>query len=175
MTARRLASAAAALSLAGAAMLGMSAPAVAQTAPYPPAPTAPAGISDATVVPGQEVTANSGTGSFTAGSQVDVRVLGISETRTADATGNVSFTFRVPEGTAPGRYSVVFANEQNRVEVPFTVVAAQAADPGRGQLPLTGSDQLVPLTVAGVALVGIGAGIVVASRRRRETLPGGLA
>ena len=175
MTARRLASAAAALSLAGAAMLGMSAPAVAQTAPYPPAPTAPAGISDETVVLGQTVTANSGTGSCPTDSNAQATVFGgPSPTRLA-ADGNATTTFTVPDDARPGRNEVVFTCAQNRIVIPFTVVAAQAANPGRGQLPRTGSDQLVPLTIAGVALVGIGAGIVVASRRRRETLPGGLA
>jgi LPXTG-motif cell wall-anchored protein len=53
----------------------------------------------------------------------------------------------------------------------------QGQQPNRlGELPRTGADQLVPLTITGVALVGIGAGIVVASRRRRETsMPSGLA
>lgn len=184
MTSRKLASAAAAASLAGVAVLGLSAPAIAQN--YPPAATTRAGITDSTVVPGQTVTANSGSGSFAPGSSVEVSVLGVSETRTADADGNVSVTFRVPDNTRPGRFSVVFSNGTNRVEVPFTVVAAAASGPGQGQqrqqpnrlgsLPRTGADQLVPLTITGVALVGIGAGIVVASRRRRETsMPSGLA
>ncbi|MBW3648184.1 MAG: LPXTG cell wall anchor domain-containing protein [Actinobacteria bacterium] len=179
MTSRKLLSAAAAASLAGVAVLGLGTPAFAQD--YPPADS-PAAISDSTVVPGQTVTANSGSGSFVAGSSVDVMVLGVSTTRTADASGNVSVTFRVPENTPPGDFSVVFSNDTNRVEVPFTVVAAAAAGPGQGQgqtgigLPLTGADQIVPLTITGVALVGIGAGIVVASRRRRETsMPAGLA
>ncbi|MBW3640751.1 MAG: LPXTG cell wall anchor domain-containing protein [Actinobacteria bacterium] len=181
MTSRKLLSAAAAASLAGVAVLGLGTPAFAQD--YPPADS-PAAISDSTVVPGQTVTANSGSGSFVAGSSVDVMVLGVSTTRTADASGNVSVTFRVPENTPPGDFSVVFSNDTNRVEVPFTVVAAAAAGPGQGQgqqqtgfgLPRTGADQIVPLTITGVALVGIGAGIVVASRRRRETsMPAGLA
>lgn len=182
MTSRKLASAAAAASLVGVAVLGMSAPAIAQD--YPPASgSTPAAITDSTVVPGQTVTANSGSGSFVAGSSVEVRVLGVSTTRTADASGNVSVSFKVPDNTRPGRFSVVFSNSTNRVEVPFTVVAAAASGPGQGQqpnrlggLPRTGADQLVPLTITGVALVGIGAGIVVASRRRRETsMPSGLA
>ncbi len=296
MTSRKLTSAAAAASLVGVAVLGMSAPAIAQD--YPPA-NSPATISDSTVLPGQTVTANSGSGSFVAGSSVDVQVLAytrrgfipqrtpdvvISTTRTADASGNASITFELPENTRPGTFfSVVFSNSTNRVEVPFDAVAAErtppsvsdstvvvgqtftlnsgngfcfedpevvtaavrvfdiklevdvngdgvddrlAADvdgngnasasvtvpegtaPGRqtatfecineetvevafdvvtarpgqgqgpgqgqqptrlGELPRTGADQLVPLTITGVALVGIGAGIVFAFRRRRET------
>lgn len=179
MSFRKLASIVAAAPLAGVAVLGLSTPAIAQV--YPPAST-PAAISDTTVTPGQTVTVNSGSGSFAVAASVEVKVLGITETRKADASGNVSFTFTVPANAPTGRASVVFSNSANRVEVPFTVVAAAAAGPGQGQrpsgsgLPLTGADQLVPLTITGVALVGIGAGIVVASRRRRETnMPAGLA
>lgn len=52
-----------------------------------------------------------------------------------------------------------------------------AGGAGQGSaLPRTGSDQLVPLTITGLALVGIGASVVVAARRRRETaMPTGLA
>ncbi len=171
MTPRTLASAAAALSLAGAAMLGMSAPAVAQD--YPPAQ--PASISDETVVLGQTVTANSGAGSCPTDSTAQVTVFDDTSAAPVAANGNASTTFTVPGDARPGRNEVVFTCAGNRIVIPFTVVAAQAANPGRGQLPQTGSDQLVPLTIAGVALVGIGAGIVVASRRRRETMPGGLA
>ncbi len=189
MSSRKLASAAAAASLAGVAVLGLGTPAFAQD--YPPA-NEPATISDSTPVPGQRVTVNSGAGSFAPGSKVDVMVLprsgaesvdrGVNTTRMADASGNLTVTFRVPENTPPGRFSVVFSNDTNRVVVPFTVVAAAASGPGQAQrpsgsgLPLTGADQIVPLTITGVALVGIGAGIVVASRRRRETsMPAGLA
>lgn len=185
MTSRKLASAAAAASLAGVAVLGMGAPAVAQT--YPPVATPPS-ISDATVVAGQRVTVNSGAGSFDANSVVTVAVLGFSATVTADSTGNASFTFTVPADARPGRTEVTFtgvlAGQTKTVVVPFTVVAAAAAGPGRGQapdrrgtaLPRTGADQLVPLTIGGVALVGIGTGIVVVARRRRETImPAGLA
>jgi LPXTG-motif cell wall-anchored protein len=47
--------------------------------------------------------------------------------------------------------------------------------PVRSGLPLTGSQELVALGVAGGALVALGAGIVVVARRRREELPAGLA
>jgi len=120
----------------------------------------------------------------------------VAGTVTADNTGNGRFTFTLPQGTPPGRYAVVFVGPRsgiavgrfgmaaggtmNTVEVPFTVVSAAAAGPGQGQrssaLPTTGSDQMIPLTITGVALVGIGAGIVVAAgRRRQSSMPQGLA
>ncbi len=187
MSFRKLASASAAASLAGVAVLGMSAPAIAQD--YPPASerTAPS-VSDSTVVLGQMFTLNSGNGfCFEVPDEVTAVVEVFDDIMEADVdgNGNASATVTVPEGTAPGRQTATFeCIDGETVEVSFTVVAAAAAGPGQGQqpdrrgggLPRTGADQIVPLTITGVALVGIGAGIVVASRRRRETsMPAGLA
>jgi LPXTG-motif cell wall-anchored protein len=191
MTSRKLASAVAATSLAGAAVLGMSAPASAQS-PYPisPSPAAPGTgtPNDSTPAPGQAVVITFPNGSFTGGSQVVVSIpeLGINTTATATPQGGLSFSFTVPAGTRPGRVTATFAGTLNGAPVvrssSFTVVAAAATSPGRAQgaagnssLPRTGSDQIVPLTIAGLALVGVGAGIVVSSRRRREDIPGGVA
>lgn len=183
MTSRHLASAAAAASLAGVALLGLSAPAFAQV--YPPAGGAT--ITDETVAPGQTVTVNSGPGTFDAGTDVTVVVTDtdVSGTVTADANGNAAFTFTLPVGTPAGPTTIVFSGtnggEAATVSVPFTVVASGAADGGGqvddgGALPRTGSDEIVPLTITGIALVGVGASIVVAARRRREApMPGGLA
>lgn len=178
MTSRKLASAAAAASLAGVAVLGMSTPAIAQD--YPPANTDPS-VSDSTVVLGQQFTLNSGRG-FCPEPTADLTVFGGTRQAGVDAVGNASATVTVPDGTQSGRQTATFACAGDTVDVSFTVVAAAAAGPGQGQrpsrsgLPLTGGDQLIPLTITGVALVGIGAGIVVASRRRRETsMPAGLA
>jgi LPXTG-motif cell wall-anchored protein len=179
MTSPKLALAAAA-SLVGVAVLGMSAPAIAQD--YPPART-PASASDSTVVLGQMFTLNSGNG-FCPGGTAQVTVFGTTTAADVDGNGNASEQVTVPQGTAPGRQTATFrCSDGKTVDVAFTVVAAAAAGPGRGQqpdrrgaLPRTGADQIVPLTITGVALVGIGAGIVVASRRRRETsMPAGLA
>jgi len=177
MSFRKLASASAAASLAGVAVLGISAPANAQS--YPPASTPPS-VSDSTVVLGQMFTINSGNG-FCPGGTAQVTVFGTTTPADVDGNGNASKSVTVPAGTAPGRQTATFrCSDGKTVDVAFTVVAAAAAGPGRGQLPqqlsTTGSEQLVPLTITGVALVGIGAGIVVASRRRRETsMPSGLA
>ena len=193
MTSRKLASALVTASLAGAAVLGVSGPAAAQTGSELPQ-TPGATVSDSTPVPGQTVTVTTGPGSFTPGSTVGFSIPGLNITGSvvAGATGAATFTFTVPAGTAPGRFNAVFsgtlAGVARTVSVPFTVVAAAAAGPGRGQgasgqsaagrgasLPRPGADQMVPLAITGIALVGVGAGIVVASRRRREDLPGGVA
>ena len=123
---------------------------------------------------------------------------------TADEGGAVTIDFIVPTALTDGRHDLVFTDivsRSNVVRVPFNVAggptsagAGQGAG-GAGQgtgaggagqgtggtgqgsaLPRTGSDQLVPLTITGLALVGIGASVVVAARRRRETaMPTGLA
>ena len=183
MTTRKLASTAAAVSLAGAAVLGLSASPAAAPAKYPPAAGGnQAGVTDSTPVPGQTVTVDSGDGAFPAGTVVTVTVPGtsISGTATADANGNAEFTFQSPNQA--GRYEVVFTAGGDTVTVGFTVVAAASGAPGQGQgtggnsaLPRTGSDSIVPLTITGLALVGVGGGIVVAARRRRQEMPGGLA
>jgi LPXTG-motif cell wall-anchored protein len=185
MTSRKLASAAAAASLAGAAVLGMGSPAIAQTGSELPQQ---AGASDSTPTPGQTVTITTGAGSFTPGSTVSFSLQGssIAGTAVANSLGSASFTFTVPANAAPGRYTVVasgtLAGTAKTAEFQITVVAGAAASPGRGQgatgqsaLPRTGSDQMVPLAITGIALVGAGAGIVVASRRRREDMPAGIA
>jgi hypothetical protein len=180
MSFRKLASASAAASLAGVAVLGMSTPAIAQD--YPPANTPPS-VSDSTVVLGQMFTINSGNG-FCPGGTAQVTVFGTTTAADVDGNGNASESVTVPPGTAPGPKTATFrCSDGKTVDVAFTVVAAAAAGPGQGQRPSTGgtlsrtgADQIVPLTITGVALVGIGAGIVVASRRRRETsMPAGLA
>ena len=190
MTSRKLASALAATSLAGAAVLGMSTPALAQY-PVSPSPAAPGGAgtpSDTTPVPGQNITITFPSGSFTAGSTVAVTIpaLGITTTAIANPQGGLTFSLAVPAGATPGQVRASFSGTLNGAAVvrtsSLTVVAAAAASPGRGQgsagnsaLPRTGSDQIVPLAIAGLALVGVGGGIVVASRRRREDLPGSIA
>lgn len=169
MTFSKTASAAATFALAGVAVLGTGTAAVAQTTCYP---SCEAGVSDSTVTPGQTVTFNSGSGTFAPGTEVEVRVLSETFTRTASANGNVSLTTTIPAGTRPGRFEAVFGD---RIRVPFTVVAAASASPGRGQLPRTGSEDLVALALGGSALVAAGAGMVVVARRRRDLTPSSLA
>lgn len=171
----RLAATIAAAVLAGVSVLGMSAPALAQYSE-----TTSPGISDSTVVPGQRVTVTSGAGAFTAGESVDVRVLsaGFEQrlgTMRAATDGSVTTTFTLDPSARPGRFEVRFAGVTNTVSVPFTVVGAAAAAPGRGQLPRTGSDDLVALAISGSAMVAAGAAVIVVARRRREMLPTSVA
>lgn len=187
MTTRKLASAVAAATLAGASVVGMAAPALAQSLT-----PVTRGVSDSNITAGETVTVNTGSGSFVPGSTVTVTIpgLGISGSVVVDGLGNARFQFTVPAGTRPGTFSVNFVGAPAPVSVPFTVVASAAAGSGSGStgsgagtgsraagssLPRTGADQMVPLAISGLALVGVGGGIVVASRRRREDLPGGIA
>jgi len=191
MTARVLATAAAAASLAGVAVLGMTGPALAQE--YPPATGVT--ITDATPVPGQTVTVSTGAGAFDAGTDVVVTVDAFDTRKVVEAAanGSASTSFEVPAGARPGRVQVHFSGTLEGAAtsevLSFTVVSAAAAGPGRGQgdrgrsapltgaqdaagsdaLPFTGADALVPLAITGVSLVGAGAGIVLVARRRRET------
>jgi LPXTG-motif cell wall-anchored protein len=172
----RLTAALAASALAGMALLGLAAPASAQT--YDDNESA--GVSDSTVTPGQPLTATSGDGSFTPGETVEYGVEStyqrLGEVK-ADSDGAATATFEVPENLSAGRHDVVFTSVASgkQVRVPFTVVSSAAASPGRGQLPRTGSEELVALTVAGLGLVAAGAGMVVVARRRRSELPTGIA
>lgn len=163
---KRITAGAAAAALAAVALVGVAAPAIAQSGPQQTA-----GVTDSTATPGQTITFNSGSGSFTPGSSVQVAVLNSTFTRTAAQNGNVSLTFTVPRGTAPGQYEAVFGSRQ--VVVPFSVVAA--AGTSGSQLPRTGADSVAELTAAGIALVGVGAGMVLVARRRRELVPSSIA
>lgn len=207
MNTTRLTASAAAATLAGAAMLALSAPALAQTYNE----TTPAGASDDTVVLNQSFTLTTGEGKCDpqAPTGVDIEGNGFSEARvtTADGNGEASIEFTVPQSAEPGPAAAAFScplnGDINTVVVPFTVVASASPTPaggtsggsrtdgsaGRsadgtaggsaggsgGQLPRTGADDVVAISLAGTALVALGAGLVVVARRRRESTPAGLA
>lgn len=182
MLVRKLASAAAAASICAAAVFGVAAPVNAQE--YPPA--GDVAISDTTVVAGQTVTVTAPAGSFEPETTVTVTVpdLGVSGTTTAAADGGATFTFEVPDGAQPGVFEVVLTGAGGEtVTVPFEVVAAAGPAPVQADdeqdqgsaLPRTGADDVIPLTIAGVSLVALGGGLVVAARRRRDALPAGVA
>lgn len=179
----RLAATVAAAALTGVSLLGMSAPALAQYS----STTSP-GVSDSTVVPGQTITVTSGAGAFVPGESVDVRVLSAGFEQnvgrfTAVRDGSVTATFTLDPSARPGRFTAVLSGASNTVRVPFTVVGAAVASPGvrtgagaaQGQLPRTGSDDLVALGLGGAAMVAAGAAVIVVARRRRELTPGSLA
>lgn len=171
----RLSAAVAASLLAGAALAG---PAVAQTPGYEGVSSA--GASDDTVVMGQTFTLTTGDRECPPGGSADVAIRGNNfsddKITTTGPDGAATISYRVPDSARPGRASATFTCASNTVVVPFTVVSSAAASPGRGQLPRTGGENLVPLAVAGAAMVAVGAVTVVAVRRRRdESMPAGLA
>lgn len=49
----------------------------------------------------------------------------------------------------------------------ITVLTAGASGGGTGGIPFTGSNSVVPLTLAGLGALAVGGGLVVAARRRR--------
>ena len=118
------------------------------------------------VVQGQTVTFT-GTG-FTPGESVTGTVhsqpvnLG---TVAADAQGNVSFTWNVPAGFAPGEHTVTLKGETSKraVQATFTVVAAPA--PPQDGLASTGTST-AGLWGGSLILVLLGAGVVLGNRRR---------
>lgn len=155
-----------------------------------------AGVSDGEVNRGERVRGNSGCSQFAPGRRITVTAESTPVavgTTTAGPGGAAVIDFTVPTSLENGRHNLVFTdtdNTSNAVRVAFNVVGGpgvagarqgQGGGQGRGAgqgraLPRTGADQLVPLTIGGVALVGIGASIVVGARRRRETsMPSGLA
>lgn len=111
---------------------------------------------------------------------------------TTDANGDYTFQFTVPADAHVGDHTItatgVNPNGAPRVQtVSFTVLAAQtattttvageaarttatttAAAAAGSTLPRTGGGSTMPQVVGGVALVGIGAALVVIARRRRS-------
>lgn len=109
----------------------------------------------------------------------------------AGADGTAAFT--VSTATLdPGRHTVELTSGTTVLTADFTVTAPTAGSgdvtssggtgsgqygsgpvsngpSGQSPLALTGSNAVVPLSVAGVLLVSLGAGVVVAGRRRRAT------
>ena len=177
MTMHKMSSVAAAVGLAGLAVLGTAASASAAPSPESCAygMTCQVSVSDSTVVRGQSVTASTGAGAFAPGSTVTVKVLGSTYTVTAASDGSASITFTVPDHAKPGTRHAVFTGGGATVRVAFEIVAGSVeavvvaedeAVTGGSALPFTGSDDVVALSVAGLTLVGAGAGFVVVARRR---------
>jgi len=155
-------------------------------------PTASA--SATTVVEGNSLTVT-GSG-LTPGDQVTATVtpggrsLG---TKTVGVNGVVSFTFSTA-GFGPGNFTVRLTSPLGvSLSVPFTVVSASpagfasgsggfvsgsggsvagsggsASGSGSSGLAFTGAAAVIPISIAGLALVGLGAGAVIVSRRRQS-------
>lgn len=100
----------------------------------------------------------------------------------ANDIGVASGTFTVPKNASSGQHNFVLIGESGRqVSIPVTVSRTGEAGGGVGagsnagtgtpsSLPFTGSGDLIPLTIVGVGMVALGAGVVVAARRRRSEL-----
>lgn len=114
---------------------------------------------------------------------------------TTDANGDYTFQFRVPADAEVGNHTITAtgvnaAGATRTQSIPFTVTAAAAAQAAttttvageaarttattaraaaaNSTLPRTGGGSTMPQVVGGVALVGIGAALVVIARRRRS-------
>jgi len=152
---------------------------------YPPSqPTVSA--SATTVVEGNSLTVTAS--GLTPGDQVTATVTpgGTSlGTKTVGANGVVSFTFSTA-GFGPGNFTVRLTSPLGvSLSVPFTVTSASpaafasgpqssggsggiASGSGSSGLAFTGAAAVVPISIAGLALVGLGAGAVIVSRRRQS-------
>ncbi|WP_116449433.1 LPXTG cell wall anchor domain-containing protein [Blastococcus litoris] len=150
------------------------APAVPATAPTKNGDLTIAGGASGVVAPGTKLTV-SGTG-YAAGSSVSVIIYSTPQVLTtvvADASGNFSVEVTVPAGLAAGSHTLVAsgvdANGVLRyVTVPVTVSASGTAAVSGAKLANTGADVTVP-AIAGLGVLGLGAGLIVVSRRRRTT------
>lgn len=88
------------------------------------------------------------------------------ETLTADAEGRVAFTFGIPCTVMQGdQGTVTFTGDSGTASEDFVVGGEAAACPGG--LPTTGSNITNGLLIV-TAVVILGAGLVVASRRRGD-------
>jgi titin len=133
--------------------------------------TPAAGTTD-TVVAGKTMVV-SGTG-YAPGSTVTVLIYSAPQVLTtvvADASGNFTVTVTVPAGLAAGQHTLVASGvgtdgNARYTTLPVTVTAAGSAAITAGpRLADTGADVTVP-AIAGLAAVALGAGLIVAGRRR---------
>ena len=187
MRARPLGQVLAFAAVSGVTALSLAVPASAQT--YPP--TSPPGNSgntpagtvaqgvpfrDGTVVrPGQRGTASFPAGSFTPGSEVTGTFGGTAVgTAIVGKDGSVNFPFTIPDTATFGAGTLVLSGVSNGASTRRTVglTVAGAAGGGALGLPRTGTDAVVPMAASGIALVVVGAGVVVVARRRRSELDG---
>ncbi|HET6395079.1 MAG TPA: LPXTG cell wall anchor domain-containing protein, partial [Blastococcus sp.] len=133
--------------------------------------TPAAGSSDK-VVAGKTMTVT-GSG-YMPGSTVTVLIYSAPQvltTTVADSGGNFSVTVTVPAGLAPGVHTLVaYGYDDNGLErvttLSVTVSAAGTATVTGAKLANTGADVTIP-ALGGIATLGLGAGLIVISRRRR--------
>ncbi|WP_324275478.1 LPXTG cell wall anchor domain-containing protein [Blastococcus brunescens] len=130
--------------------------------------TLPAGATS-TVAAGKTITVN-GSG-YQPGSTVTLAIYSTPQVLTtvvADASGNFTVTVTVPAGLAAGDHTLVAAGVDNAgnpryVNLVVTVSASGAATGAK--LAATGADVTVP-AIAGLSVLALGGGLIVAARRR---------
>ena len=147
------------------------------TVPTSNGPLTPAAGSSDKVVAGKTMTVT-GSG-YMPGSTVTVLIYSapqILTTTVADSAGNFSVTVTVPAGLAPGAHTLVASGYDNNGDQRFTTLAVTVSAAGTAtitgptitgpKLANTGADVTVP-ALGGIATLGLGAGLIVLSRRRR--------
>lgn len=166
----RLTRALAAFVLGGLVLLTVPASAQEQVC-YPP-PCAP-GVSDSTVEPGGDMTATSGSGSFTPGEVVEYGVEStyqrLGEVK-ADASGAAVATFSVPTDLEVGGHHVVFTSvlTGKQVRVPFTLVAVPATPTEAGSGLPDGIVEVLAVALATALLSTLATRLVLVRRHRRR-------
>jgi LPXTG-motif cell wall-anchored protein len=155
-----------------------SAPVVTGKIPYPATvptsngPLTPAAGSSDKVVAGKTMVV-SGTG-YEPLSTVTILIYSqpqVLTTVVADASGNFTVTVTVPAGLAPGQHTLVASGydangDQRFTTLVVTVSAGGTATVTGPKLANTGADVTVP-ALGGIATLGLGAGLIALSRRRR--------
>jgi LPXTG-motif cell wall-anchored protein len=142
------------------------------TVPTSNGPLTPAAGSSDKVVAGKTMTVT-GSG-YMPGSTVTVLIYSapqILTTTVADSAGNFSVTVTVPAGLAPGAHTLVASGYDSNGDQRFTTLAVTVSAAGTAtitgpKLANTGADVTVP-ALGGIATLGLGAGLIVLSRRRR--------
>ena len=118
-----------------------------------------------------ETVAVSGSG-FVAGESVRMTIAGQAvRTLVADPAGNIAGDITVPNDAPLGRTEIRASGGTQSLSAAFEVVAAPAADRGRataaaGAVARTGT-YIAATALAGLALLAVGAAMVIAARRRR--------
>ena len=181
----------AAAALCGLATFGFQAPANAQYGPGqgPGNQTGQGQPTDSTPNRGQQIGVSTDPGSFDPGSTVNYGLdCGDGVQRGTGSTvvgsdGSADFQYTVPSDAPEGSCTLVLTGTLNgAVSVVNVEVDVQGGGTGGtggtggndngSALPRTGSQEIVPLTAAGIALVLGGAAIVVVARRRRDDIAG---
>jgi titin len=149
----------------------------APTVPESDGPLSPGAGSSDKVEAGKTMTIT-GSG-YEAGSTVTLLIYSepqVLTTVVADGSGNFTATVTVPAGLAAGQHTLVAAGVDRFGNTRYTTLAVTVSAPGAAtlvtsaapKLAATGADVGLPLA-AGLVTLAVGAGLIVASRRRSAT------